>query len=168
MSTATGSTCDISHLLCFHFWQPVYFRLDDSSFPNDSNEEIGRFAGISENAGHHMTFSILNTTTNKVIYRSNVRPAGDSVSPNLKIDPLIAPEIMKSRHLPSTIEHSKEASTPTEPTAPDDSTSSSNHPMPIIDPNDLVGRTFLILQEDGQRLRARIVKAIDDYEGDLQ
>ena len=40
--------------------------------------------------------------------------------------------------------------------------------MPIIDPNDLARRTFLILQEDSQRLRARIVKALDDYEGDLK
>ena len=83
--------------------------------------------GISENVGHRMAFSILNTATNKVIHRSNVRPAGDSVSPNLRIDPLTAPEIVKSRHLPSTFEQSAETSTPTKPTAPDDSASSSNH-----------------------------------------
>ena len=40
--------------------------------------------------------------------------------------------------------------------------------MPIQDPNDLVGRICLIPQEDSQRLRARIVKAIDDYDGKLQ
>ena len=39
--------------------------------------------------------------------------------------------------------------------------------MPVIDPDDLVGRTFLLNKEDGQRLRARIVKALDDFEGDL-
>ena len=168
INVATGSACDISPSLCFHFWQPVYFRLDGSLFPSNSTKEIGQFVGISENEGHHMTFSILNTTTNKVIHRSNVRPAGDSVSPNLIIDPLTAPEFAKSRHLPSTLDYSKEAPTPTEPTAPNDFASSSNHPIPILDPNDLVGRTFLILEEDVQRLRARIVKDIDDYEGDLQ
>ena len=115
-----------------------------------------------------MTFSILNTTTNKVINRSSVRPAGDPVSPNLRLDPLTTPEVVTSRHLPSTLEHSKETSASAEPNAPDDHATSSTHPMPILDPNDLVGRTFLIPQEDGQRLRARIVKAIDDYEGDLQ
>ena len=31
-----------------------------------------------------------------------------------------------------------------------------------------MGSAFLIPQEDGQRLRARIVKSIDDYEGELQ
>jgi hypothetical protein len=40
--------------------------------------------------------------------------------------------------------------------------------MPIIDPNNFVGHTFLLpQQEDGQRFRARIVKALDDYESDL-
>jgi hypothetical protein len=41
-------------------------------------------------------------------------------------------------------------------------------PMPIGDPNDLVGRTFLMPpQEDGQRFRARIVRAILDNEWNL-
>ena len=39
--------------------------------------------------------------------------------------------------------------------------------IPILDPSDLVGRTFLLDKEDGQHIRARIVKAIDDYEGDI-
>jgi hypothetical protein len=33
-----GSTNDISPLLCFHFWEPVYYKLDDSDFPSDSRE----------------------------------------------------------------------------------------------------------------------------------
>ena len=37
--------------------------------------------------------------------------------------------------------------------------------MPILEPHDLVGRTFIIPQEDGQHIRARIVKAIDDHDG---
>ena len=40
--------------------------------------------------------------------------------------------------------------------------------MPILDPNYLVGRTFLILQEYGQLLRVRIVKAVDDYDEKIQ
>ena len=40
--------------------------------------------------------------------------------------------------------------------------------MHIIDPNDLVGKNFPILQEGRQCLRDRIVKALDNYEGDLQ
>ena len=39
--------------------------------------------------------------------------------------------------------------------------------MPIIDPSDLVGRSFLQTEEDGQRLRVKIVKAIEIYEDEL-
>ena len=40
-----------------------------------------------------------------------------------------------------------------------------SRPMPIINPPDLMWRTFLMpINEDGQRLRAKIVKAIDDHE----
>ena len=41
-------------------------------------------------------------------------------------------------------------------------------PMPIVDPNDLMGRTFLMApQPDGQCFRAHIVRAIEDHERDL-
>ena len=39
--------------------------------------------------------------------------------------------------------------------------------MPIIDPSDLVGRSFLRTEEDGQHLRVKIVKAIETYEDEL-
>jgi hypothetical protein len=29
---STGSSNDISPLLCFHFWEPVYYKLDDIDF----------------------------------------------------------------------------------------------------------------------------------------
>jgi hypothetical protein len=31
-----GSTNDISPLLCFHFWEPVYYKFDNSDFPSDT------------------------------------------------------------------------------------------------------------------------------------
>jgi hypothetical protein len=47
MEILTGSTPDISPLLSFRWWEPVYFKLDDASFPSDSRERRGRFVGIS-------------------------------------------------------------------------------------------------------------------------
>jgi hypothetical protein len=44
---ATGSTNDISPLL----WEPVYYKLDDSTFPSKSREKLGRVVGIAENVG---------------------------------------------------------------------------------------------------------------------
>jgi len=38
---ATGSTVDISPLLCFHFWELVYYQEDDSNYPSDSQEVLG-------------------------------------------------------------------------------------------------------------------------------
>jgi hypothetical protein len=41
--------------------------------------------------------------------------------------------------------------------------------VPLIDINDLVGRTFLMPQEeDGQQHRARIIQAIDEHENELE
>jgi hypothetical protein len=47
---ATGSTNNISPLL--------RFRFDDSTFPSESSEKLGRFVGIAENVGHFMTCKI--------------------------------------------------------------------------------------------------------------
>ena len=112
-----------------------------------------------------MTFSILNIATNKVISRYNVRSAEDPTSPNLRIDPLTAHKVVTSRHLPSVhLKTDQEAPVVVEDEAPNASNSSPKHTMHIVDPHDLVVRTFLIPQEDGQRLLARIVKSIDDHE----
>ena len=67
----------------FHWWQPVYYKLDDSDFPSDSREKRGRFVGISEHVGHALTYKILTDDTKRVIHRSNVRLADDKDAPNL-------------------------------------------------------------------------------------
>jgi hypothetical protein len=63
--------------LRFRFWEPVYHKLDDSTFPSESRETLGRFVGIAEQVGHLMTFKILTDDTSKVVFRSNVRSALD-------------------------------------------------------------------------------------------
>jgi hypothetical protein len=83
----TGSTPDISPLLRFGWWDPVYYKLDDSSFPSDSREHRGRFVGISEHVGHAMTYMILTDDTQKIIHRSNVRSALDPLTQNKRVDP---------------------------------------------------------------------------------
>jgi hypothetical protein len=50
-----GVTVDISVLLRFHFWQPVYFKLAESSFPSESKEVLGHVVGISEHCGQALT-----------------------------------------------------------------------------------------------------------------
>jgi hypothetical protein len=106
--------------------------------------------GIAEHVGHAMTFKILMDNTRKIIYCSNIRSALDPNSQNLRrMDPLndetpVTPIISKSRHDSASgdsLDHGE-----------------GNYAMPVVDPNDLVGRTFLMPeQEDGQQFRARIV-----------
>ena len=167
LNAATGSTCDISPLLRFRFWQPVYFMHEDSDFPSESKEERGRWVGISESVGHDMTFKILTDKTCKIIHRSNVRSANDPLESNIRLDPLTIPKIIKDKtdlkndtELPNPIDNS-------DPAIPGINNSNNRPAMPIIDPADLVGRTFLTPEDDdGKLLRARIVKAIDDYDDD--
>jgi hypothetical protein len=60
----------IDYFLCdqTYFWEPVYYKLDNSDFPSDSSEKRGHFVGISESFRHTMTFKILTDDTLKVIH----------------------------------------------------------------------------------------------------
>ena len=72
LQVLTGQVPDISPLLAFAWYEPVYYKVDDSSFPSDTVEKYGRFVGVAENVGHIMTFRILTDDTWKIIPRSNV------------------------------------------------------------------------------------------------
>ena len=93
MFALTGQRNDISMLLCFVWYQPVYYKVYERSFPSDSTEGRGRFVGISEHVGHKMTFKILTDDTRQVIYRSEVRSALDPNNTNLRIDTIFDGEV---------------------------------------------------------------------------
>ena len=139
----TGSTPDISSLLCFQFWEPVYYALDDSDFPSESTEKLGHFVGISEHVGHALTFKVLTDDSQKIIHRSRIRSALNPNERNLRIDLETndpSPEIVKSKH---------------------DEVLQQGATMPTFDPTDLIGRTFLLPpQDDGQRFRGKIIETI--------
>ena len=79
-----GTTPDISPFLRFYWWQPVYYKLDDSNFPSETREKQGRFVGIAEHVGHATIFKILTDDTHKVISCSNARPSHDPPFPMVK------------------------------------------------------------------------------------
>ena len=83
---ATGQQGDISTLISFQWYEPVYFKLDEKeqSFPSTSTEEYGRWVGIAEHTGQAMTFKVWNPKTNKVLNRSSLRSARDKEFPNHK------------------------------------------------------------------------------------
>ena len=151
MQMLTGETSDISIILQFQFWEKVYYTRVDSSFPSESTEEAGHFVGFSESVGDAMTFMVLTSDTNKIVYRSNVRSADVPINDNQRIDPPDDTVIyVKSKY--------------------DDSETPLHNlpPLPGFNPSDLIGRSFLdIPQEDGQTFRFKIVKAIAERNTDI-
>lgn len=116
---------------------------DDFNFLSDSCEERGRFSGISENVGYFMTFKILVDDTSKIIHYSNIRSNEDIFAPNLRIDPITIPMVIKSKNkIASSV---KEQLSETDP--PNMAT------IIIIKPKESVGRSFLMPKdENGQVL----------------
>ena len=57
---ATFPVTDIRLMLCFHFWEPVYFLLNEKEqhIPSMTKECCSHFVGIAEHIGHRMTFLI--------------------------------------------------------------------------------------------------------------
>ena len=144
METLTGSTPDISMVYRFVFWDEVYFARDESEgkqFPSTSNEEKGRFVGFSETIGHGMTYQILTEKHNKIIFRSRIRDA--NIHRNLRIDSGSRRKITSTRGQKFN----------------------KRRPMAIIDPTDLIGRTYLSQpDETGGRERVRIVETLNERE----
>jgi hypothetical protein len=70
-----STAVDISALIRFHFWQPVYFKLSEPSFPSESKEALGHVVGISEHCGHALTYKVLSSESDVLIYCSVLRPA---------------------------------------------------------------------------------------------
>ena len=112
-----------------------------------------------------MTFKILTDDTSKIIYRSNVRPANMSMEYNLRLDPLCGEpcKIVKSK-----LDHTTQ--TQMKIVGKESNVKENNNPvqnedkptaMAIINPSDLVGRSFLLdTNENGEKFRAKIVQAI--------
>jgi len=76
MEALTGQTPDISPLLSFYFWEPVYYmEPTEDAYPSGTKEKLGRFVGIAESVGDALTYKILTDDTKKIIYRSTVHSA---------------------------------------------------------------------------------------------
>jgi len=160
----TGSTPDISVLLRFHFWQRVLYKQSDYSFPSSSPEGVGHIVGVSEHVGPALCYKILTDDTQKVIFRSSVRPFTDA-DPNLRAartdGEILAtpPSIVQTRGNPVEVENVSQV---------DFSTPDATPPVPLVNAEDLIGRSFLTdTDDDGQKLRARISHLVEDYDAAL-
>ena len=82
----TGITRDISIILLFTFYQPVFYATYDQNFPSESEERAGFWVGFGQHSGDAMTHKVLYHDTQKIIYRSAVRPKKSS-TPNHRLAP---------------------------------------------------------------------------------
>ena len=171
-----GTTPDISFLLHFSSYEPVYYRIDSSepdlNFPSSSNEKKGYWVGFADNQGDSFTWRILTEDTQKIIIRSGVRSALRTT-----MNQHLASPSGEGTTLPFPIPYLQQSqlSLPLDPL--DESTPTCEHfvnsqsgededipiPMANIDIPNLLGRSFLLPPEDnGQRHMAKIID-IDDH-----
>jgi hypothetical protein len=126
IEVATGQCPDISAILQFHWWEPVYYERPAKlvNYPSESKEGFGRWVGIAEKQGDVLTYLILDAVTEKVVVRSNVRSTVGSLDPNLRaagvppaatVDtapPSIVPTDLPTEHPASVTEHIKTLADP--------------------------------------------------------
>ena len=151
IQAATGQIPDISNLLQYHFYQPVYFRERNASFPSESEERLGYWIGISEHCGDELTYEVITADTQQIIPRSTLRPADTPSTQNRRAD-----SVLGETNVDKPIEIVKDRW--------DDNRDSTSLPLqPEIKPDDLLGRTFLTPEnEDGERFRATVIRKIID------
>ena len=176
-----GTTPDISFLLHFSFYEPVYYRIDSSepdlNFPSSSNEKKDYWVGFADNQGDSLTWRILTEDTQKIIIHSGVRSALRTTT-----NQHLASSSGEGTTLPFPIPYPKQSSNslpldPLDASTPNfeqfvksQSGEDEDHPIPManIDIPNLLGRSFLLPPEDnGERHMAKIID-IDDHEQPLE
>ena len=154
ITKAFGYEADISALLTFHWWQPVYYAAD-SDFPSQSKEKLGRWVGVAEKQGDALTYLVLTDDTFQVIARSAIRPASDPMFPNKRAETVEGNLKPAGGESPSKYIYTVADKLGIDPT---------DLKLPLFSPDELVGLTFLKPTEDGQTLRAKVVRKIRDQD----
>ena len=156
-----GSTTDSSALLRFHFYEEVYYQVDDSGFPSDSKEAIGHMVGISEHVGHRLTYKVLTKDTKRVIHRSELRSTKSAH--NKRLDLLSGEDLVGGQKIKTFVRSNGEDNSDTTYTE-----EAEQDKKPVAKLIDLIGKTFLMdKQEDGTQHRARIHELVEGHERDL-
>ena len=67
-----GVTPDISILMMYTFYQSVFFSSHNQYFPSTSEEKHAFCVGFGEHVGDAIPHKLLDSSSNKIIYRSAV------------------------------------------------------------------------------------------------
>ena len=119
----------------------MFYATHKQSYPSVSEERAARRVGFGEHVGDALTHKLLDADTKKILYRSAVRPS-DSAHPNKRL----VSDGGESSYTPKPIIFVRSRQ---------DDSQSATKPMAENNPDDLIGRTFLLPKnEQGERLRA--------------
>ena len=161
-------TPDISIMILYTFYQPVFYATHDQHFPSESEECTAFGVGFAEHCGGALTHMVFDADTLKIIYYSAIRPR-TLKNPNQRLVPAGGEEDHQPHH--KTLKHptsSTDDGTPTKPDIPtvfiksrhDDGPTLSKL-LPEFNPDDLLGRTFLLPPGDnGKRLTAKVSRKV--------
>ena len=142
-----GVSPDISIILLYTLYQPVFYATHNQSYPSASEERAARWVGFGEHVGDALTHKLLDDDTKKILYRSAVRPS-DSAHPYKHL----VPDGGESSQTPKPIIFVRSRQ---------DDNQSATKPMAEYNPDDLIGRTFLLPKnEQGERFRATIKRKV--------
>ena len=136
-----GVSPNISIILLYTFYQPVFYATHNQSYPSTSEERTACWVGFGEHVGDALTDKYCDDD------RSAVRPS-DSTHSNRHL----VPNGGESSQTPKPIIFVRSRQ---------DDSQSATKPMAEYNPDDLIGLTFLLPKnEQGERLRATIKRKV--------
>ena len=142
-----GVSPEISIILLYTFYQPVFYATHNQSYPSVSEERAARWVGLG-----NMLMMLSPTKFLRMTPRKS--------STNLLLDLQILP-------IPTRDWYQMEGRAPRPPKpivfvrSRQDDSQSATKPMAEYNPDDLIGRTFLLPKnEQGERLRATIKRKV--------
>ena len=118
--------------MMYTFYQSVYYASHNQSFPSTSEEKHAFWVGFGEHGGDTITHNLFDSSSNKIIYRSAVRPADDT-HPNKHLFPDLGESEGSNKPKPIAFVRSHQ-----------DLDKSVSKSMAEYNPDDLIGRTFLL------------------------
>ena len=179
LTILTGQVPDISMIPIFEFYQQVYFlHYKSKTEPmHQTRESLGLFVGFAETVGHAFTYKVFNPNTKKILFRSRLRLVKDGEK-NLRAGPHPDPKTSKPSKpdiddvTPGSNTEETEPPIPEKPpfdlTSPYDQKLADGQLLPTIDPELIIGRSFLLPpRPDGTRDTATAVELIQQYEDDV-
>ena len=144
-----GVTPDISILIMYTFCQSVYYASPNQSFPSTSEERHAFWVGFGEHVGDAITHKLLDSSSNKIIYRSSFCPP-DDLLPNKCLLPDLGESVGSNKPKPITLVKFHQ-----------DLDKSVSKPMAEYNPDVLIGRTFLLSPyQKGEKQRALIKQKV--------